>query len=128
MMSYIVLHYDVSFIFYGMFKIFRSAVGEVVREMSINELQDEYRKTLSLEKAQGGWVSFGKFRSKQFYKACGGPCSFIKLVGVLVQVFIAYGVNKVIRWPLDPGNPLSLPQPHFRSGEKIREYSPTYPI
>nr|GEX28570.1 arginine--tRNA ligase, cytoplasmic isoform X1 [Tanacetum cinerariifolium] len=52
--SITVLHYDVSFIFYGMLKIFRPVVGEVVREMSINELKDEYRKTSSLEKAHGG--------------------------------------------------------------------------
>nr|GEY84324.1 protein FORGETTER 1 isoform X2 [Tanacetum cinerariifolium] len=45
---------QVSFIFYGMLKIFRPVVGEVVREMSINELKDEYRKTLSVEKAHGG--------------------------------------------------------------------------
>nr|GEX46630.1 protein FORGETTER 1 isoform X2 [Tanacetum cinerariifolium] len=51
--------------FYGMFKIFRPAVGEVVREMSITELKDKYRKTISLEKAQGGWKDEYEVSSKQ---------------------------------------------------------------
>ncbi|KAK9269142.1 hypothetical protein L1049_000911 [Liquidambar formosana] len=39
----------------GMFKIFRPAVGEALREMPIAELKAKYRKISSLEKARTGW-------------------------------------------------------------------------
>lgn len=49
----------------GMYKIFRPAVGEAVREMSITELKDKYRKTMSVEKAQIGWKDEYEVSSKQ---------------------------------------------------------------
>ncbi|KAL9664096.1 hypothetical protein QQ045_019493 [Rhodiola kirilowii] len=39
----------------GMFKIFRPAVGEALREMPLAELRAKYRKISSLEKARTGW-------------------------------------------------------------------------
>ncbi|XP_024977449.1 protein FORGETTER 1 isoform X2 [Cynara cardunculus var. scolymus] len=48
----------------GMFKIFRPAVGEALREMSTAELKDKYRKT-SLEKAHSGWKDEYEVSSKQ---------------------------------------------------------------
>lgn len=49
----------------GMFKIFRPAVGEAPREMSIAELKDKYRKITSLEKAHNGWKDEYEVSSKQ---------------------------------------------------------------
>lgn len=49
----------------GMFKIFRPAVGEALREMSLAELKEKYRKTSSLEKARGGWEDEYEVSSKQ---------------------------------------------------------------
>lgn len=49
----------------GMYKIFRPAVGEAVREMSVAELKDKYRKTMSLEKAHFGWKDEYEVSSKQ---------------------------------------------------------------
>ncbi|KAL7592215.1 hypothetical protein Lser_V15G33893 [Lactuca serriola] len=49
----------------GMYKIFRPAVGEAIREMHIAELKDKYRKTLSLEKAHIGWKDEYEVSSKQ---------------------------------------------------------------
>ncbi|PKU73499.1 hypothetical protein MA16_Dca008063 [Dendrobium catenatum] len=40
----------------GMYKIFRPAVGEVLREMPLAELKSKYRKVSSIEKANKGWV------------------------------------------------------------------------
>uniref|UniRef100_A0A1D1YBL4 Protein strawberry notch 2 n=2 Tax=Anthurium amnicola TaxID=1678845 RepID=A0A1D1YBL4_9ARAE len=39
----------------GMFKIFRPAVGESLREMPFSELKSKYRKVSSVEKACRGW-------------------------------------------------------------------------
>ncbi|KAI3755989.1 hypothetical protein L1987_55800 [Smallanthus sonchifolius] len=50
---------------FGMFKIFRPAIGETLREMPITELKDKYRKTASLEKAQSGWKDEYEVSSKQ---------------------------------------------------------------
>ncbi|KAD4178713.1 hypothetical protein E3N88_27304 [Mikania micrantha] len=50
---------------FGMFKIFRPAIGETLREMSITELKDKYRKTVSLEKAHSGWKDEYEVSSKQ---------------------------------------------------------------
>ncbi|KAL8195817.1 hypothetical protein R6Q57_025570 [Mikania cordata] len=50
---------------FGMFKIFRPAIGETLREMSITELKDKYRKTVSLEKAHSGWKDEYEISSKQ---------------------------------------------------------------
>ncbi|KAK9077668.1 hypothetical protein SSX86_006005 [Deinandra increscens subsp. villosa] len=49
----------------GMFKIFRPAIGETLREMPITELKDKYRKTMSLEKAHSGWKDEYEVSSKQ---------------------------------------------------------------
>ncbi|THG02898.1 hypothetical protein TEA_007619 [Camellia sinensis var. sinensis] len=40
---------------FGMYKIFRLAVGEAVREMPLAKLKNKYRKISSLEKAHSGW-------------------------------------------------------------------------
>ncbi|KAJ0768766.1 putative chromatin regulator PHD family [Helianthus annuus] len=50
---------------FGMFKIFRPAIGETLREMSLTELKDKYRKTASLEKAHNGWKDEYEVSSKQ---------------------------------------------------------------
>ncbi|KAG0494616.1 hypothetical protein HPP92_005610 [Vanilla planifolia] len=39
----------------GMYKIFRPAVGEALREMPLSELKSKYRKISSIEKANEGW-------------------------------------------------------------------------
>uniref|UniRef100_A0A7N0RBP2 PHD-type domain-containing protein n=1 Tax=Kalanchoe fedtschenkoi TaxID=63787 RepID=A0A7N0RBP2_KALFE len=49
----------------GMFKIFRPAVGEALREMPLAELRAKYRKILSLEKAQTGWIDEYEVSFKQ---------------------------------------------------------------
>lgn len=49
----------------GMFKIFRPAVGEALREMPLQELKSKYRKVSSLEKAQNGWKDEYEVSSKQ---------------------------------------------------------------
>lgn len=49
----------------GMFKIFRPANGEAVREMPLAELNDKYRKVTSLEKACKGWEEEYDVSSKQ---------------------------------------------------------------
>ncbi|XP_071730329.1 protein FORGETTER 1 isoform X1 [Rutidosis leptorrhynchoides] len=51
--------------FSGMFKIFRPATGETLREMPLAELKDKYRKTMSLEKAHSGWTEEYEVSSKQ---------------------------------------------------------------
>ncbi|XP_068654787.1 protein FORGETTER 1-like isoform X2 [Aristolochia californica] len=48
-----------------MFKIFRPAVGEALREMPMSELKSKYRKLSSLEKARKGWQSEYDVSSKQ---------------------------------------------------------------
>ncbi|XP_020573250.1 protein FORGETTER 1 [Phalaenopsis equestris] len=40
----------------GMYKIYRPAIGEVLREMPLAELKSKYRKVSSIEKANKGWV------------------------------------------------------------------------
>ncbi|MED6108924.1 udp-glycosyltransferase [Stylosanthes scabra] len=49
----------------GMYKIVRPAVGESIREMSLSELKNKYRKISSLEKAQTGWEDEYEVSSKQ---------------------------------------------------------------
>ncbi|CAK9179678.1 unnamed protein product [Ilex paraguariensis] len=49
----------------GLYKIFRPAVGEAVREMPLTELKDKYRKISSLEKARSGWENEYEVSSKQ---------------------------------------------------------------
>ncbi|KAJ0098751.1 hypothetical protein Patl1_19774 [Pistacia atlantica] len=49
----------------GMFKIVRPAVGESVREMTLSELKNKYRKMTSLEKACSGWEDEYEVSSKQ---------------------------------------------------------------
>lgn len=49
----------------GMYKIFRPAVGEAVREMPLAELKNKYRKISSLEKAHSGWEDEYEVSSKQ---------------------------------------------------------------
>lgn len=49
----------------GMYKIFRPAVGEAVREMHISELKEKYRRTMSMEKAHIGWKDEYEVSSKQ---------------------------------------------------------------
>lgn len=39
----------------GVYKVFRPALGEAIREMPLKELKTKYRKMLSLEKARSGW-------------------------------------------------------------------------
>lgn len=49
----------------GVFKIFRPAVGEAVREMPITELKNKYRKVSSIEQAGNGWLDEYEVSSKQ---------------------------------------------------------------
>ncbi|XP_044468508.1 protein FORGETTER 1 [Mangifera indica] len=49
----------------GMFKIVRPAVGESLREMTLSELKNKYRKLTSLEKARSGWEDEYEVSSKQ---------------------------------------------------------------
>ncbi|KAL4359884.1 hypothetical protein HN51_020073 [Arachis hypogaea] len=49
----------------GMYKIVRPAVGESIREMSLSELKNKYRKISSIEKAQTGWEDEYEVSSKQ---------------------------------------------------------------
>nr|XP_043628033.1 protein FORGETTER 1 isoform X2 [Erigeron canadensis] len=49
----------------GMFKIFRPATGETLREMPLAELKDKYRKIMSLEKAHSGWKDEYEVSNKQ---------------------------------------------------------------
>ncbi|TYJ95612.1 protein strawberry notch [Cucumis melo var. makuwa] len=49
----------------GMYKIVRPAIGESLREMSLSELRNKYRKTSSLEKARNGWEDEYDISSKQ---------------------------------------------------------------
>ncbi|KAL5731294.1 udp-glycosyltransferase [Ranunculus cassubicifolius] len=49
----------------GMFKIFRPAVGEAIREMPLTELKNKYKKMTSLEKARKGWEDEFDVSSKQ---------------------------------------------------------------
>ncbi|XP_043701868.1 protein FORGETTER 1 isoform X2 [Telopea speciosissima] len=49
----------------GMFKIFRPAVGEALREMPMAELKNKYRKVSGLEKACKGWQDEYEVSSKQ---------------------------------------------------------------
>ncbi|PSS06282.1 Protein strawberry notch like [Actinidia chinensis var. chinensis] len=49
----------------GMYKIFRPAVGEALREMPLSELKSKYRKILALEKAHTGWEDEYEVSSKQ---------------------------------------------------------------
>uniref|UniRef100_A0A5B6Z3P0 Uncharacterized protein n=1 Tax=Davidia involucrata TaxID=16924 RepID=A0A5B6Z3P0_DAVIN len=49
----------------GMYKIFRPAVGEALREMPLKELRGKYRKISSLEKACSGWEDEYEVSSKQ---------------------------------------------------------------
>ncbi|XP_028064644.1 protein FORGETTER 1-like isoform X3 [Camellia sinensis] len=49
----------------GFYKLFRPAIGESLREMSLVELKNKYRKISSLEKACSGWEDEYKVSSKQ---------------------------------------------------------------
>ncbi|XP_057486373.1 protein FORGETTER 1-like isoform X2 [Actinidia eriantha] len=49
----------------GMYKIFRPAVGEALREMPLSELKSKYRKISALEKARTGWEDEYEVSSKQ---------------------------------------------------------------
>ncbi|MBA0783450.1 hypothetical protein Gotri_001160 [Gossypium trilobum] len=49
----------------GMFKIVRPAVGESVREMTLAELKNKYRRISLLEKARRGWEDEYEVSSKQ---------------------------------------------------------------
>ncbi|XP_030965432.1 protein FORGETTER 1 isoform X3 [Quercus lobata] len=49
----------------GMYKIVRPAVGESIREMTLSELKNKYRKLSSLEKARSGWEDEYEVSSKQ---------------------------------------------------------------
>ncbi|KAA8523387.1 hypothetical protein F0562_009809 [Nyssa sinensis] len=49
----------------GMYKVFRPAVGEALREMPLKELKNKYRKISSLEKARSGWEDEYEVSSKQ---------------------------------------------------------------
>jgi hypothetical protein len=49
----------------GMYKIVRPAVGESLREMSLAEVKNKYRKLSSLEKARSGWEDEYEVSSKQ---------------------------------------------------------------
>lgn len=49
----------------GMFKIFRPAVGEALREMLLPELRNKYKKVSSLERARIGWESEYEVSFKQ---------------------------------------------------------------
>ncbi|XP_027062492.2 protein FORGETTER 1 isoform X1 [Coffea arabica] len=49
----------------GLYKIFRPAVGEALREMPLTELKDKYRKISSSEKACTGWEDEYDVSSKQ---------------------------------------------------------------
>ncbi|PSR92586.1 Protein strawberry notch like [Actinidia chinensis var. chinensis] len=49
----------------GMYKIFRPAVGEALREMPLSELKSKYRKISALEKARSGWEDEYEVSSKQ---------------------------------------------------------------
>ncbi|XP_078433295.1 RING/FYVE/PHD zinc finger superfamily protein isoform X2 [Wolffia australiana] len=49
-----------------MFKIFRPAVGEALREMPYSELKNKYRKVSSIEKAHAGW--------EEEYNISSGQC------------------------------------------------------
>ncbi|XP_039113703.1 protein FORGETTER 1 [Dioscorea cayenensis subsp. rotundata] len=49
----------------GVFKIFRPAVGEALREMPLAELKSKYRKVSSIEKASKGWEDEYDVSSKQ---------------------------------------------------------------
>ncbi|KAG9143262.1 hypothetical protein Leryth_010181 [Lithospermum erythrorhizon] len=48
-----------------MFKIYRPAVGEALREMPLAELKDKYRKISSLDKVRSGWEEEYEVSSKQ---------------------------------------------------------------
>ncbi|XP_008791000.1 protein FORGETTER 1 isoform X1 [Phoenix dactylifera] len=58
----------------GMFKIFRPAVGEALREMSLPELKSKYKKVSSIEKASKGWQDEYDVSSKQCMH--GPKCKF----------------------------------------------------
>lgn len=58
----------------GMFKIFRPAVGEALREMSLPEIKSKYRKVSSIEKASKGWQDEYVVSSKQCMH--GPKCKF----------------------------------------------------
>ncbi|PIA37650.1 hypothetical protein AQUCO_03000300v1 [Aquilegia coerulea] len=49
----------------GMFKIFRPAVGEAIREMPLDEVKNKYRKITSEEKACKGWEDEYRLSSTQ---------------------------------------------------------------
>ncbi|KAK9133843.1 hypothetical protein Scep_013371 [Stephania cephalantha] len=49
----------------GMFKIFRPAVGEALREMPLQELKSKYRRISSPEKARKGWEAEYETSSSQ---------------------------------------------------------------
>ncbi|XP_050278570.1 protein FORGETTER 1 isoform X2 [Quercus robur] len=49
----------------GLYKIVRPAVGESIREMTLSELKNKYRKLSSLEKARSGWEDEYEVSSKQ---------------------------------------------------------------
>ncbi|KAK9152249.1 hypothetical protein Syun_010558 [Stephania yunnanensis] len=49
----------------GMFKIFRPAVGEALREMPLQELKSKYRRISSPEKAHKGWEAEYETSSSQ---------------------------------------------------------------
>ncbi|CAA6668669.1 unnamed protein product [Spirodela intermedia] len=48
-------HFVLAFERYYVFKIFRPAVGEALREMPYSELKSKYRKVSSIENAHAGW-------------------------------------------------------------------------
>ncbi|KAL9146939.1 hypothetical protein ABFS82_13G142200 [Erythranthe guttata] len=49
----------------GMYKIYRPTLGESIREMTLAELKDKYRKLSSMERARDGWEDEYDVSSKQ---------------------------------------------------------------
>ncbi|KAL1537165.1 udp-glycosyltransferase [Salvia divinorum] len=49
----------------GEYKIFRPNLGESIREMTLTELKEKYRKLSALEKARSGWEGEYEVSSKQ---------------------------------------------------------------
>ncbi|CAL1409342.1 unnamed protein product [Linum trigynum] len=77
----------------GMFKIVRPPVGESVREMSLSELRNKYRKLSSLEKARSGWEDEYEVSSRQCMHGPNCKVGIYCTVGKRVQeVYVLGGI------------------------------------